>query len=185
MDENSASRRADMALQALAFYLSVERLIAGKVITTTSFLTPGRYSPAQDVFVNPVIYSQHDLETNAFNTKLLMVGAVTLTCDEALDDVFGKNNKDKETDVANVHAVIHQIRNCFAHNPLSPKWIINTKYRKKYEVVLSNKHRKTIDLTSLNGSPFKLGDVGGLNILAGMVMYAVDAMYKELGDEPA
>ena len=167
--------KIDAALSALVFYFGLTRLVETGGITPDSFLSPGSTSPAEGVTVNPMKFTRDDLNTHAFNTMLMMIGSTTIVVDDALDDRFGKGNKESKSGIGQIHAVIHQIRNCFAHKPLNPVWRIFRKYRKIYIVKLPNGNTRTIDLRSLNGTEFKLEDIGGLNILIGMCMSAHDA----------
>jgi len=169
------AKKIDAALGALVFYLGLTRLIEGGVISPESFLFPGSTTPAEGVTVNPMRFTREDLHTHAYNTMILMVGSTTIVVDDALDERFGNQNRESDSEIGHIHAVIHQVRNCFAHKPLNPVWQIYPKYQKTYRVRLPNRNVHDLDFRDLNSKPFELGDIGGLNILVAICMSAYDA----------
>lgn len=164
--------KIEAALGALVFYLGLVRLIENGNISPDSFRSPGSSLPAEGVTVNPMTFTDGDLRVHATNAMTMMVGTTAIAVDSALDVCFGKANEESDSEISHIRAVIHQVRNCFAHQPLNPVWKIFPKHRRVYEVTLPNGNYRSIDLSNLDDESFKLEDIGGLNVLIGICMTA-------------
>lgn len=106
--------------------------------------------------------TQESMIILAENHVNMAVAALAIAADEELDRALGPKNPLKSDFPFNLRAATYQIRNCFAHNLLQPKYQIKGKYRQAYELgFLSGK--PVLDFTSLNGEVFSYQDFGGFN----------------------
>lgn len=67
--------------------------------------------------------------------------------------------------------LVYQIRNAFAHDISEPRWNINGRYKRVYEI-----RDVRADLTEVNGQHFEYGHVGGPDALFSLRDYAKAAV---------
>ncbi len=104
----------------------------------------------------------YDLENGIINILLIALSASALTLDETLDEVYGKKSEDDGMGIFGLRVMINQLRNAFAHNPWRPRWLIFEKYRRAFDIDLSDGSKFTFDATDLDGQTVKPEHVGGL-----------------------
>lgn len=106
--------------------------------------------------------TEADLKAGMENLNVMALSASALTLDEALDEVFGKLNADKDVNRHAVRVMVNQLRNAFAHNPWRAKWVVYPKYRNRYPITLDDGSFFTFDATNLDGQGITPEQVGGL-----------------------
>jgi hypothetical protein len=122
--------------------------------------------------------SKQDLIIGMNNLVLMAIGASALTADEVLEQVFGK--QEKEVGRKGLRAVVHQVRNAFAHSPWRPRWKIFENRRHKYEVHLGAFGQFVFDATTLDSQQLKPEDFGGLEAWVNILQYCEQIVPDEL-----
>jgi hypothetical protein len=106
--------------------------------------------------------SQADLQSGISNLLLIALSTSALVLDEILEERFGRPSEDREPSRSGIRAMVHQLRNAFAHNPWRPKWKINDNWKKVFPVTLATGEMFNFDTRALNGKSIQPKDVGGL-----------------------
>ncbi|MFC1980178.1 hypothetical protein ACFLVS_04950 [Chloroflexota bacterium] len=121
--------------------------------------------------------SNEDFNTHARNSLISGISLCAIAFDKAMDIAFGKKGKDfptDETDLTSARAIIFQLRNAFAHDPLQPTWEVyknkKIKYLKTFQV---QEIGLRVNLEELNGKVFQPEDVGGDKGLFSLLEYCI------------
>ncbi len=85
-------------------------------------------------------------------------GASAIALDAAFE-AAGFNCKKRPLD--DIRSIVYMIRCAFAHNIADPKWEVKGDFLRQINLTLEGK-MTLIDLTQLNGRPFRYDDVGDL-----------------------
>lgn len=94
------------------------------------------------------------------NELFVRYGIAVQTLDNFREDLNITIPERLESEFDLCTALIHQIRNCFAHAIVRPVWRIPTRYRLVYEF-----EDISISLVSVNGQEFDFDHVGGASSL--------------------
>jgi len=96
------------------------------------------------------------------NSLISGIGLCAIAFDNTMDVAFGckgKNFPMDQTDLTSARAIMYQIRNAFAHEPLRPSWrVTNKKYLKRFKI---EEIGLEVNLHDLNGEFFQPEHVGG------------------------
>ncbi len=129
-------------------------------------------SSAQTVRVPPEPEkTKDDLELETSNLVILALGASAVIVDEALDAKFGQKDPLQTTGLWAMRAMVYQLRNAFAHNPLRPKWSIKGKYHRQYQVEVEGT-KFLFDATALDGKPVDPGHIGDFHFWSHILDYS-------------
>ena len=98
-----------------------------------------------------------DLILASQNNVMICLGFTTIVLDFVVNDASLRLSQNTK----NLVDLLHMIRCAFAHDMIEPKWnITKSQYNRPIEISLVNS-KVNIDLTSKNGEPFKIEDIGG------------------------
>ena len=93
---------------------------------------------------------------------------MTLQLDEILEKLFPNRFEHSNCCVQNGARIVHLIRNAFAHDPLSPAWLIPTYCKNK---TFSVEGIISLNTTELNEKKLKRSDYGGQIALLRLLQY--------------
>lgn len=113
-------------------------------------------------------------ESEKMTTHLIIAttGVCFTAFDNAFDEVLKKNIIITPTqDLLAAREIVNQIRNAYAHDPMSPKWIVYKDYQKTFDV--AELHLK-MNFGELNGHDFKVEDVNGMHGIAKLLTYCLN-----------
>lgn len=122
------------------------------------------------LMIAPQEFSKEKLVDQSFNLMLGALGWTAIVVDEALDQKFGSKDPSDTSELGSARTIIYQIRNAFAHEPLSPTWRIKDKYRRVYTVHVGSAC-VSFDGATLDGKNLKPADFGGLEGYIQMLKY--------------
>lgn len=130
--------------------------------------------------IAPQKYSKEKLVDQSYNLMLGALGQTAIIVDEALDQKFGSKDPADTSELGSARSIIYQIRNAFAHEPLSPTWRIKDKYRKYRRVytVHIGSACVSFDGTALDGKNLKPADFGGFEGYIQMLKYCHEQVSK-------
>jgi len=107
------------------------------------------------------------LALHAWNNVLAAMSVTAIAADRALDDTFGgprprerKPLPDPATlsDRDATRTIMYMLRIAYAHEPLSPRWRLDERYRGVFRI---NELGFVLDATALDGQPWNIAHVGG------------------------
>ncbi len=106
--------------------------------------------------------SRGNFEIISRNSLIAGTSLCVIAFDKAMDIAFGsKDNRfpTDNNDLESARAIIYQIRNAFAHDPLHPSWhVTKEKYLKRFQI---GEIKLEVNLCDLNGTDFQVEHVGG------------------------
>ncbi len=124
-------------------------LIKRRIVVNS--LSPKFYLDASRINLN--------MNSLAINNLLASSAICAIAIDSALDEAFGdKPDKYSDKDIDSLRAIVYMIRCAFAHNPLNPKWVIKSKYRRVFSI---KEIGLKVDLTDLDDIPVHPDHHGG------------------------
>lgn len=123
-----------------------------------------------------------NIKAIANNLFVLSMGCCVVAAEEALEDKFGKLSvsslKGSISNLIALRSVVYQIRNAFAHRPMSPKWDFRNKlYEREYHIAESGFDLR-VDLRNLNDKRFSIAQIGGWEGFNSLIMYAIRQLEK-------
>ncbi len=96
------------------------------------------------------------------NSLIAGTSLCVIAFDKAMDIAFGIKGPEfpvDQTDLTTARAIVCQIRNAFAHDPLHPSWRVLRKiYQKRFQI---KEIGLDVDLCDLHGKDFQIEHVGG------------------------
>jgi len=107
-------------------------------------------------------HTYNDLVIATENAIWITFSAVVITLWEAIREKhdFSKGNP-LQTDDERLAALIYMVRCCFAHGTALPRWKID---KEKYKIIYKVGN-KNIDLRDVDGKPFDISTIGGLETM--------------------
>jgi hypothetical protein len=120
--------------------------------------------------IAPERYSKQKLVDQSYNLMLEALGHIAIIVDEALDQKYGSKDSSDTSELGSVRAIIYQIRNAFAHEPLSPTWRVKDRYRRVYAIHVGPACI-SFDGAALDGRNLRPVDFGGLEGYIQMLKY--------------
>ena len=119
------------------------------------------------------------MEKIAYNMLISATGTCTIAFDSAMDEALGKKAEqfpEDTTGLTAARAVIYQIRNAYAHDPIHSTWRIrNPLYKKTFDI---SEIGLTVNLADLDGKAFMVGHIGGWHILGRLLNYCMKNIGK-------
>jgi hypothetical protein len=105
-----------------------------------------------------------DLLALAGNTVNMSLASLAIAADEELDMHLGRKFPEKAEYPHNIRAIIFQIRNAHAHNPLAPTWrVTDQRYKQKPYSYKSGEDQISVDFERLNGQRIDYAQFNGFD----------------------
>lgn len=83
----------------------------------------------------------------------MSLASLAIAADEELNLHLGSKMPEKTEHPHNIRAIIFQIRNAYAHNPLKPTWrVTNPRYLQRPYSYKSGEDQISLDFSRLNGT---------------------------------
>ena len=107
------------------------------------------------------------LGRHAWNNVLAAMSISAIAADRALDETFGRPRpREREpledpatlSDRDATRTIMYMLRNAYAHEPLSPRWRLDERYRGVFRI---NELEFVLDASALDGQPWNIAHVGG------------------------
>lgn len=123
-------------------------------------------------------FSQQVLEGRARNLLQSALGTLLITIDEAADEIWGSKNSKAVDDLGKARNILYMLRCAYAHGPVEPKWVIKKVYQEQIQLNLPGEIAINFRADLLNGQPFVLDDIGGLEGLVALIQFIVEESNK-------
>jgi hypothetical protein len=168
----TAYQKAKAAYDCWIFSFRIWAGIENNDITSRIYNIPININVREEkkTLVLPADNQNVNLKLLAHNLEHIAQGACFLVFDEALKDILKRKTKIMVKDFESLRAIIYMFRCAFAHNPLRPKWRIETCYRKKYYIKEINFN---IDFSQLHGKELTLEQSGGLESTLRLIKFCL------------
>jgi len=127
--------------------------------------------------IAPQRYSKQKLVDQSYNLMLGALGQTAIIVNEALDQKFGSKNPLDTSELGSARSIIYQIRNAFAHEPLTPIWRVKDSYRRVYAVHVGPA-RIRFNGAVLDGRNLRPADFGGIEGYIQMLKYCHEQVSK-------
>jgi len=117
--------------------------------------------------------SNIDYKTLSYDGQNIQVFTLACCCiilDEALADTLPQRDPASKDKVFIAWSIIYQLRNAFAHSPMTPKWRPKRSYQRHYQIKLYTQNI-SLDLNILNNELFELYQIGGALSLFELIEY--------------
>jgi hypothetical protein len=153
--------KIERCIDALKTSFRFNHAIMNQTIPVEPFrvaLTVGSKDGPQIVGEPDIDYS--NLLVDGQNIQVFTLACCCITLDEAFDSVLKQRNPASELKEYVAWSIVYQMRNAFAHTPLTPKWDVKKTYKRQYRLKLFSQSI-SIDFSELDGQQFLLDHVGG------------------------
>lgn len=105
-----------------------------------------------------------DMLILAENTVNMSLASLAIAADEELNLHLGCKVPEKTEHPHNIRAIIYQIRNAYAHNPLAPTWRVNNqRYKKTPYSYKSGECQICVDFSRLHGERLDYAHFNGFD----------------------
>jgi hypothetical protein len=149
-------------MNQVAFALKCKGAVEAGNITKEQLDMEVRLDGSVMVWPRNSFRNRDDMVVLAENAVNMAVASLAIGTDEELDKYLGHRRHEQTQFPSNVRAIIHQIRNAFAHNLLIPTWQVVEKYRKPYPYQVEGVWI-TLDFQSLNGKRLEWSQFNGFD----------------------
>jgi hypothetical protein len=152
-------RYIDTAFGQLSFAIKLMQAAEDGLLDVNAIDRPLTIADGPSILVLPdrVLASEDELILACQNLVGITYGAAAITLDRCREEASVTAPTTIVSEVDQWVALVHQIRNAFAHDIAEPKWhITKGRYRRQYSI-----GPVTADLTQLDGLHFDYAHVGG------------------------
>ena len=149
-------------MNQVAFAFKCKGAIEAGNITREQLDMEVRLDGSMMVWPRNAFRNRDDIVVLAENAVNMSVASLAIAADEELDRHLGHRHHEQTQFPNNVRAIIHQIRNAFAHSLLIPTWQVREKYRKPYPYEVEGVS-VTLDFQSLNGKRLDWSQFNGFD----------------------
>ena len=153
--------KIDRSIDALKTSFRLNNAIMNETIPIEPFriaLTVGSEDGPQIVEEPDIDYS--NLIVDGQNIQVFTLACCCIAIDEAFGSVLKQRNPASDMKDYVAWSIVYQMRNAFAHTPLTPKWDVKKTYKRLYSLRLFSQSI-SVDFSELDGQQFLLDHVGG------------------------
>ncbi|MCX7553126.1 hypothetical protein OS175_04495 [Marinicella sp. S1101] len=143
-------------------------------------LTVGSVGGPQIVEEPDIDYS--NLIVDGQNIQVFTLACCCIAIDEAFGSTLKQRNPASDMREYVAWSIIYQLRNAFAHTPLTPKWDVKKTYKREYSLKLFSQII-SVDLTELDGQDFNLDQIGGVLSLFELIEYCKQTVSKLVANQ--
>jgi|GEM_PF-2679434 len=122
-------------------------------------------------------FDYSNLKVDGRNIQVFTLACCCITIDEAFNDVLPQRNPKSDKAEYVCWSIIYQMRNAFAHTPLTPKWDVKKTYKRLYCLRLF-RQSISVDFSELDGQDFNLDQIGGVLSLFELIEYCKETVSR-------
>ncbi len=127
------TQQIEESLNVLNLALRLQIGFREKYISNSCFTPKIGINYATGSYLKPDTTSNNQLKDRFQNLVFSAMGTASCAIDRALDDKFGRENKN----TSDIRSIFYTIRCAFAHDPINPKWQCHEKYCKTYRITIN------------------------------------------------
>ena len=182
------------AMDGVVFNAFMADSIDANLITTSSFRPQAKLEAEQHGVTIQKSFSMEEVKLWGRNNVLMSLGTAAIATDTALDAVFTKRNKANDTtELGSARVIMFQIRCAFAHDPLSPIWKPDDRFKHTYKVTVAvplesgaiDSRTIVFHPPSLKGKHLSFLDFGGLSGYISLLQFCLGQVEQHpLGNQP-
>lgn len=182
------------AIDGFVFNAFMADAIDANLITASSFRPQAKLEAEKHGVTIQKSFSMEEMKLWGRNNLLMSLGTGAIATDTALDAVFTKKNKANDTtELGSARVIMFQIRCAFAHDPLSPIWKPDDRFKHTYRVIVAVPlesgaiDRRTIEFhpPSIKGRHSSFLDIGGLSGYMSLLRFCLEQVVQHpLGNQP-
>jgi hypothetical protein len=153
----SPAQMVGTAIELLFFALHLDTGIQTGKITAENLPKPLKVLfEDEGILMRDKEYDPKAMQANASNLTLATIAISAIATDAALESL-GPRDPNDTSELGSARNIIYMIRNAFAHNPFSPKWVCDSRYQKTYCV---GSIKVELDGSKCNGQSLQPKDFG-------------------------
>lgn len=165
IEDSDTIQKVKLGMQAFKLSCRLNGAILTSKIPIDSFQDGYRLGTSDGpVIPEEKTLSKEDILQDCRNLQVLSLGALFVLLDEAFVSTLKQRNPKAKQHEFVAWSIIFQLRNAYAHTPLTPKWCIKKTYQNKYSLPLPSGSIE-LDFEKLNDTNFEIEQIGNFSTL--------------------